>query len=197
MWCHTVMCTHMEQQLLMHPKEKKRKEKKEEKYWQWDLQTVAHVKKHSEIFERIFIPKEKNDHFCIHLVSFKDWGSNDSKSSSIVIESCLWRAAIAAGIMVGLQPYSAKGTFVWKSRLLLPKQTVWIAEWSKAWLKAPQLELPKVRIPVEGTVILLGAAIVQWIRLRPPSCGLGFESQANHLHFFHLLVNGQFWAQIV
>ena len=130
MWCHTVMCTHMEQQLLMHPKEKKRKEKKEEKYWQWDLQTVAHVKKHSEIFERIFIPKEKNDHFCIHLVSFKDWGSNDSKSSSIVIESCLWRAAIAAGMMVGLQPYSAKGTFVWKSRLLLPKQTVWIAEWS-------------------------------------------------------------------
>ena len=138
----------------------KRKEKKEEKYWQWDLQTVAHVKKHSEIFERIFIPKEKNDHFCIHLVSFKDWGSNDSKSSSIVIESCLWRAAIAAGMMVGLQPYSAKGTFVWKSRLLLPKQTVWIAEWSKAWLKAPQLELPKVRIPVEGTLFSYRQSIV-------------------------------------
>ena len=35
------------------------------------------------------------------------------------------------------------------------------------------------------------AAIAQWIRLRLPSCGPGFESQAQHLHFafFNLNLN--------
>ena len=31
-----------------------------------------------------------------------------------------------------------------------------------------------------------GAVIAQWIRLRPPSCGPEFESQANYLRFLHL-----------
>ena len=30
------------------------------------------------------------------------------------------------------------------------------------------------------------AAIAQWFRLRPPSCGCGFESQAHHLCFLYL-----------
>ena len=33
-----------------------------------------------------------------------------------------------------------------------------------------------------------GAAIAQWIRLRLPSCRPGFESQANHLHFFQFIL---------
>ena len=33
-------------------------------------------------------------------------------------------------------------------------------------------------------LVLGGAAIAQWIRLRLPSCHPGFESQAHHLHFF-------------
>ena len=32
----------------------------------------------------------------------------------------------------------------------------------------------------------MGAAIAQWICLRLPSCGPGFESQAHHLCFYHL-----------
>ena len=34
-----------------------------------------------------------------------------------------------------------------------------------------------------------GAAITQWIRLRLPSCHPGFDSQADHLNFYHLLPN--------
>ena len=30
-----------------------------------------------------------------------------------------------------------------------------------------------------------GAAIAKWIRLRLPSCGPGFESQAHHTHFYN------------
>ena len=33
---------------------------------------------------------------------------------------------------------------------------------------------------------ILGAAVAQWIRLRFPFCSPRFESQANHLRFFHL-----------
>ena len=35
----------------------------------------------------------------------------------------------------------------------------------------------------------LAAAIAQWIRLRLPSCGPGFESQAQHLSFGFLNLN--------
>ena len=32
------------------------------------------------------------------------------------------------------------------------------------------------------------AAIAQWFRLRLPSCGPGFESQAHHLRFFQFVL---------
>ena len=36
----------------------------------------------------------------------------------------------------------------------------------------------------ERTKRVWGAAVAQYIRLRNPSCHPGFDSQANHLHFF-------------
>ena len=33
-------------------------------------------------------------------------------------------------------------------------------------------------------IVLGGAAVAQWIRLRLPSCRPGFKSQAHHLRFF-------------
>ena len=33
-----------------------------------------------------------------------------------------------------------------------------------------------------------GAAIAPWYRLRLPSCGPGFESQAHHLRFFQFVL---------
>ena len=36
------------------------------------------------------------------------------------------------------------------------------------------------------TTAARGSTIAQWIRLRLPFCHPGFESQAHHLHFYHL-----------
>ena len=44
----------------------------------------------------------------------------------------------------------------------------------------------KIRLPL---YYQNGAAdIAPWFRLRLPSCGRGFESQANHLHFFQFVL---------
>ena len=47
----------------------------------------------------------------------------------------------------------------------------------------------QMRLPTKDLRIVGVAAIAPWFRLRLPSCGLGFESQAHHLCFFNLYWN--------